>query len=124
MEHKKLTKTSLKALRELIDKQGKDEIDGTDRALYNILGAIRGPDQSDEDFLKPITIAIRRYIGFREKNCSGRLWMGCTKFNFENLLDIILEPRSLYGSHYRQHLKYAIRAIGRKELLRVAFPNA
>lgn len=116
-----MNKQTLKELRKLMKKQA-DEVEYKKRFdLYNVLGAIRGPDIREQREFKTITIAIRAYIGMDRFNCSGAYgakgWYPQRIKDLKQRLDQLRLIKSQPNDHYIQHLKYAVRSIGRQNLM-------
>ena len=83
------------------------------------MGAIRGPDDKTNKDFKSITVAIRAYIGFNGRNCSGAY--SPTFLDLPELKGLIERVISEYArgsnDHYIQHLHYALKSIGVEKLL-------
>lgn len=87
--------------------------------FYNIMGAIRGPDDKTNKDFKSVTIAIRAYIGFKDANCSGASHV---YYDDDEELQKLIETvqnefRRGTTDHYIQHLHYALNSIGVQNLL-------
>ena len=99
-----MTQADIKKLRAVIS-------EAKDYDLYNILGAIRGNDNSHQGDLKKITALIRRYIGFEYSTCSGMLGV---QYSFESVaaaMDKMFNRKSEHD-HYPFHLQKAVESIG------------
>lgn len=106
-----MKKAQLEALRALLK-------ESTSNDLYDIFGVIRGPDIVDQLHYKSITKAIRTYIGMTMINCSGSLGLYLAKGELEGeLRRLAKDNETSANSHYIQHLKFAVRAIGKKNLI-------
>ena len=85
--------------------------------LYNILSVIRGPDDKADREWKPITIAIRKYVGFHYKNCSGTVYGNY--FGLKPILQRFMALPISEDNHYQFHLRKAIESIGIENLRKV-----
>lgn len=111
---------TLQALRQVIKEQVKEGDEyGDYYDLYNIIGVVRGNDRGAQADFKAITIAIRGYIGFDHITCSGSTPDRWCAARCKEQLDSLskVRPHGHDEEHYINHLRYAVKTIGKKNLI-------
>ena len=124
-----------KGVRTLIDFIRRPRSDDTQRTIYNLMTALRGPDNTTDDItrsFKAVTLTLRSYLGFAPEMAGGwtldsydRVMRSYSYKQFlialERQLEQIKTSRTgIYPSHFPDHLSYAVECIGYTELLNFA----